>query len=291
MTQGRYYPNFELMYLPSQCSMGRLLLFFMLLGILSGCSPVNKILKSTDYEYKLKKADELYNKKKYSQAVIIYEDIFPVLKGTAQFEDLYWHYAFSHYYMRDYLNAENLFKGFLESFPTSLRAEEASFIRAFCHYKQSPKADLDQTATMKAITFLQTFIQRHPNSEKNKEAIEIIQSLRLKLEEKEKRNAELYYNLGYYKASATAYSELLLNFPDSEKGDLYKLMIIKSYFEYAKKSIPAKQLERYEQVLDECADFTDRYPDSELVSDVNKFKSQTENNLKNIKNEQNKETT
>ncbi len=265
--------------------------FFLAIGLIAACSPVNKILKSNDYEYKLKKADELYVKKKYSQAVLIYEDIFPVLKGTAHFEDLYWHYAFSHYYMHDYLNAENLFKGFVESFPTSGRVEEASFLRAYCHYKQSPKPDLDQTATMKAITFLQTFMQRNPNSEKNKEAMEIIQSLRVKLEAKEKRNADLYYNLGYYKASATSYSEMMLNFPDSESGDLYKLMIIKSYYEYAKKSIPVKQLERFEKVLDECADFTDRFPDSKLVSDVKKFKSQTENQLKILKNEQDKETT
>jgi outer membrane protein assembly factor BamD len=248
-------------------------------------------LKSTDYEYKLKKADEYYEKKQYSKAILVYEDIFPVLKGTAQFENLYWNYAFSHYYMKDYLNAENLFKGFVENFPTSVRAEEASFIRAYCYFKQSPKPDLDQATTMKAINYLQTFMLRHPASEKNKEAMDIIQSLRVKLEEKEKRNADLYYNLGYFKASATAYSELMLNFPDSDNGDYYKLMVIKSYFEYAKKSIPAKQMERFEQVLDECADFSDRFPDSKLVSDVNKYKSQTENQIKSLKNEQDKETT
>jgi outer membrane protein assembly factor BamD len=193
--------------------------------------------------------------------------------------------------MKDYLNAENLFKGFIENFPTSARAEEAAFSRAYCYFKQSPKPDLDQTSTMKAINFLQTFMVRNPISEKNKEAIEIIANLRVKLEEKEKRNADLYYNLGYYKASATAYNELMYNFPDSEKGDEYKLKIIKSYYEYAKKSVLDKKIERFEQVLDECADFTDRFPDSKLLSDVSKFKSLTENQIKNIKNEQDKETT
>lgn len=269
----------------------RILVFFLFSGLIISCSPVNKVLKSTDYEYKLKKADEYYQEKKYSSAVLIYEDIFPVLKGTAKFEDLYWNYAFSHYYLKDFMNAENLFKGFMENFPTSGRSEEASFLRAFCHYRQSPKPDLDQTATMKAINYLQTFMVRNPNSEKNKEAIEIIQKLRSKLEEKEKKNADLYFNLGYYKASATSYAELMLNFPDSENSDFYKLMIIKSSFEYAKRSIPAKKIERFEKVLDECADFTDRFPESKLVPDVTKFKNQTENQLKSIKNEQDKATT
>jgi len=271
--------------------MVRIVTFLVIGFVFTGCSSVNKVLKSTDYEYKLKKADEYYQKKDYSKAILVYEDIFPVLKGTAQFENLYWNYAFSHYYEKDYLNAENFFKGFVESFPNSVRAEEASFIRAYCYYKQSPKPDLDQSTTMKAINYLQTFMLRHPVSEKNKEAVDIITKLRVKLEEKEKRNADLYFNLGYFKASATAYSELMLNFPDSESGDYYKLMVIKSYFEYAKKSIPDKQLERFEKVLDECADFSDRFPDSKLLSDVKKYKNQTENQIKNLKNEQDKETT
>ncbi len=271
--------------------MGRIIILFSLIVGLSACSQINKILKSTDYDYKLKKANELFEKKKYSQAVLVYEDIFPVLKGTAPFEDLYWNYALSHYYMRDYLNAENLFKGFIENFPNSQRAVDASFYRAYSYYKESPKPDLDQTPSIKAINAFQTFIIRNPGSAKNKEASDIIDELRKKLEEKERRAAELYYDLGYYKASATAYSQLMFNFPDSDRGDRYKLMEIKSYFDYAKKSIPEKQVERYEKVLDECADFSDRFPESTFLDDVVKYKNQSENKIKSIQNEQNKTST
>lgn len=257
----------------------------------AACSPLNKILKSTDYDFKLKKANELYLKKKYSQAVIVYEDIFPVIKGTAPFEDMYWNYANAHFYMRDYLNAENLFKGYLENFPNGTRAEEAHFLRAFCYFKQSPKADLDQTSTLKAMSFLQAYITRFPESSHKKEASDIIDKLRVKLEDKEQRNAQLYYNLGFYKAAATAFNEILFNFPDSQAGDRYKFMVIKSYYEYAKNSIDSKKMERFEQVLDECADFSDRFPDSPLMQDVSKFKNQSENQIKSIKNEQTKETT
>jgi len=266
--------------------MGRIIILITLIIGLFGCSPINKILKSTDYEYKLKKANELFTKKKYSQAVLVYEDIFPVLKGTAPFEDLYWNYALSHYNLRDYLNAENLFKGFIENFPNSPKSVDAAFYRAFSYYKQSPKPDLDQTPSIKAINAFQTFIMRNPGSTKNKEATDIIDELRGKLEEKERRAAELYYNLGFFKASATAYSQLMFNFPDSDKGEKYKLMEIKSYYDYAKKSIFEKQIERYEKVLDECADFRDRFPESTFIEDVVKFKNQSENKIKSIKNEQ-----
>ena len=110
---------------------------------LTSCNNVNKILKSTDYDYKLQKADEFYAKKKYTAAQTIYEDVFPVMKGTPKFEDLYYKWAFCHYYQKDYLNAENIFKGFVETFPNSPRAEECRYLRAYCFYKMSPRAELD----------------------------------------------------------------------------------------------------------------------------------------------------
>ena len=44
--------------------------------------------------------------------------------------------------------------------------------------------------------------------------------------------------------------------------------------------------ERYETVLNECADFIDRFPDSKLSDDVTKYKSETQNIIKKIKDEQ-----
>ena len=262
----------------------------MLLAVLAltSCNNINKILKSTDYDYKLQKADEFYAKKKYSAAQTIYEDVFPVMKGTPKFEDLYYKWAFCHYYQKDYLNAENIFKGFVETFPNSPRAEECRYLRAYCFYKMSPRAELDQTNTMKAITYLQSFTNTYPNSTHSKDVGEIIDKLKTKLELKEFKSAELYYNLGYYRAAATAFTQLLNDFPDSQKGDEYKLMVIKATYEFARNSIEIKQAERYENVLNECADFHDRFPESKLAEEVVRLKTQTENKIKSIKNEQTK---
>jgi outer membrane protein assembly factor BamD len=98
----------------------------------------------------------------------------------------------------------------------------------------------------------------------------------------------LYYDLGYYKASATSFAELLSNFPDSQRAEEYKLMVVKSWYKYAENSIENKQEERYETVLNECADFGDLFPDSKLQHEVDKYKSMATNKLKNIKNEQTK---
>lgn len=266
--------------------MKNILLVLLVGSFVTGCTHINKILKSSDYDYKLQKADSFYAKRKYSIAQSIYEDVFPVMKGSAKFEDLYYKWAFCHYYQKDYLNAENIFKGFVETFPNSTRAEECRFLRAYCFYKQSPKAELDQTNTMKAITYLQSFAMAYPNSTRNKEVADIIDNLKAKLELKEYKSAELYYQLGYYKAAATAFTQLINNYPDSDKSDSYKLMVVKSTYEYARNSVEVKQQERYESVLNECSDFRDRFPESKLTHEVDKVQEQTKNKINSIKNEQ-----
>ena len=257
----------------------------------SACTGFSKVQKSKDYEYKLKMAAQYYDQKKYNYAQQLYEELFPIYKGTDRFEDLYYKYAFCTYDLKDYLSAENLFKSFVEVFPNSKHAEEMDFMRAYTYFKQSPKVELDQTNTTKTMGFMQSFINTHPGSSKNKEAAEIIEKCRAKLELKEEKSAELYYNLSHYKAAAIAFTNLLNDFPDTDKGDQYKLQVIRSYFEYANLSVEERKQERYEQVITEYHDFIDRYPDSKLSKEAEKYYTLSQSNIKNIKNEPIKKTT
>jgi outer membrane protein assembly factor BamD len=259
--------------------------------MLTSCNGINKILKSKDADYKLRMAEQFYVKKKYHLAQAIYEDIMPNFRGSPLFEDIYYKYAYCAYYQKDYLNAENLFKSFLEAFPNSTKAEEIDYMRAYCFYKLSPKVPLDQSNTMKAMGMLQTFINTHPNSSRNKEATELIDICRAKLEEKERLAAQLYFDLGQFRAAGVAYTSLLNDFPESQQGDEYKLMVIKSYFKFAELSVDEKKTERYEQVITECNDFVDRFPESKLVKEVERYISLSNNNIKNLNNEQTKTST
>ncbi len=237
-------------------------------------------MKSKDFEYKYKMADQYYANKQYQEAQKLFEDVFPYLKGSTRYEEMYFKYAYSYYFNKDYLNAENLFKTFVENFPASVKSEECEYMRAYCFYKQSPKVELDQTNTNKTMGLMQAFISSHPNSTRVKDATELIDKCREKLELKDFKSAELYYNLGFYKASAIAFGNVSDNFPDSKKSDEYKLLMIKSYFKYAEMSYEEKQKERYEKVISECADFSDRFTDSKFLEEVNKYKIQTLNILK-----------
>jgi outer membrane protein assembly factor BamD len=231
-------------------------------------------------------AEKYYIQKKYNFAQQLYEELFPIFKGDPKFEDIFYKYAYCSYYLKDWMQAENLFKQFVEVFPSSPKAEEMEYMRAYTYYKQSPKMELDQTNTEKAIGLMQTFINTHPGSPKIKEATEIIDQLRTKLEAKSFHNAQLYYNMGHFRAAAIAYTSLMNDFPDSEKSDEYKLQVIKSYYLYADNSIADKKAARFEQVVTECNDFTDRFPESKLIAEVQRYSTLSQNNIKAIQNEQ-----
>lgn len=255
------------------------------IGVIS-CSKFAKVQKSTDYDYKLRMAEKYYIQKKYNYAQQLYEELFPIFKGDPKFEDIFYKYAYCSYYLKDWMQAENLFKQFVEVFPTSPKAEEMEYMRAYTFYRQSPKMELDQTNSTKAIGLMQTFINTHPGSPRIKEATQIIDNLRAKLETKEFENAELYYNLGHYRAAAIAFTSLMDKFPDTQRSEEYKLQVIKSYYLYATNSVQDKKAARYEQVITECNDFVDRFPESKLIKEVERYSSLSQNNLKAIQNEQ-----
>ncbi len=266
----------------------RITLLLFTIFFLFGCTNINKVLKSKDAGYKLRMAEQYYAKKKFTIAQQLYEDVIPYYRGTPEFEDIYYKYAYTAYYMKDYLNAENLFRTYLEAFPKSVRAEEIDYMRAYTFFKQSPKAELDQTNTIKAIGEMQKFIDTHPGSTRIKEATEIIDISRKKLEIKDSKAAQLYFDLGQFRAASVAYNSLLTTYPDSERTDEYKFAAIKSFYQFAELSIEEKKTERFEQVIVESTDFLDRFPQSGFAREVQQYLSLSQNHLKSISNEPSK---
>ncbi len=255
--------------------------------VLSSCSKFSKIQKSKDVNYKLSKANEYYEKKQYRNASTIYEELFPALKGTEKFEELYYKYAYCFFYEKEYEHASSLYKGYLDFFHNNAKAEEVDFMHAYCFYKQSPKIELEQVNTVKALNMMQTFINTHAGSLKIKDANAVIDEGRAKLELKEARAAQLYYNLGQFRSSGLAFNTLLNNYPESIKADTYKYMVVKSYYRFAKLSILEKQIERFEKVTIEYSDFADRFPESKFLKDAENYSNLSKNNIKTITNEQN----
>ncbi len=260
------------------------ILSFIVISMHSCTSEFEKIQKSKDYKYKLTKANEFYDKKQWSKANTLYEECLTIYKGTKDFEEMYYKYAYTFFNMQNYLPASYHFKNFADIFPKSAKAEECEYMNSICLYYQSPEASLDQTNTIKSISELQNFVNTHTDSKHVNEANKMIDNSREKLEEKDAYSANLYYKIGQHKASAIAFQQLLNRYPDSKSADYYGFMQIKSYVEYAKQSIEEKQVERYQKVSDDATDFVQKYPKSKYVSAVEQIKTLSLQSLKKISN-------
>jgi outer membrane protein assembly factor BamD len=256
---------------------------FVIFGLSSCTSKFQQILKNKDIDYKVKMAEKYFEAKKYGNAQQLFENVMPFVKGTPRYEELYVKFANSYYYDGDYENAENLFKTFVEYFPNSPKTEEVEYLRALTYYKRSPKAELDQTTTNKAIITMQSFIDAHPTSPRVKDATAVIDACREKLELKDFKTATLYDNLALYRAAAVSYSLLSDSYPDSKNADKYKLLTVQAYYKFALNSFEDKQKERFERVITEYNDFVDRYSDSPLLPEAKKIKQLTDNFLNNKK--------
>jgi len=263
----------------------RHLLIICVCALLASCDGYQKVLKSSDVNYKLTKANEYYNEKKWQRANELYESLLPIMKNTKNYEPLYYRYAYTNYYMKDYLSASYHFKNFVDFFPNSKDADECEFMHAVSLYKYSPKYSLDQTNTIKAYEAMQSYVNTHPNSKRITEANSYMEDCRHKLEMKESDAAQLYYNIAQYKAASVSYKSVMHNYPESLSSDYYQFMIVKSLYKYAKASIKEKQEERYENTISAYHELVDTYPKSKYLQDAEKFYTLADNSVKQIRNE------
>jgi outer membrane protein assembly factor BamD len=271
-----------------QLRLNNLLYLFIFACLFSSCGGFEKIRKSSDVNYKLTKANEYFDKKEYQHANSLYKELMPIMKSTRNWEALYYKYAFTFYYMKDYVEASYYFKNFTEAFPTSKDAEECEFMSAVCLFKYSPKYSLDQTNTVKSLEAMQSYANRYPNSKRIAEANDYIAQSKKKLESKQADAAKLYYNINQFKAASVAYRSVMRAYPDSPNSDLYEYMIMRSMYKYAKASIPEKQEERYASAISAYNELKDSYPKSKYLADADRLYNEANNNVKKIRDEQHK---
>lgn len=259
-----------------------LFLALSLLILAASCNSYEQLRKSSDVNLKLTKANEYYDKHNYQRANELYQDLMPVLRGTRNYEQLFFRYAYSFYYMKDNASAALYFKNFNNYFPNSPDAEEAEFMYAKCLVNMSPKSSLDQSNTLKAMEALQSFINTHPQSKRLAEANGYMDELRAKLEKKDSDAAKLYYNIGQYHAAAVAYENILNQYPESSQSDYYQFMILKSLYEYAGSSITAKQGERYANAVAAYNALRANFPKSSYLKEGERYELLANANLKKI---------
>lgn len=232
------------------------------------CGEYNKVLKSSDYNYKYDYAKRAFEQKRYAQAFTILTDLVPIFKGTDKAEESLYLLAMSYYENKDYLNSGSYFKQYYTNYPKGQYAELARYYCGYGYYLDSPESQLDQTMTVKAIEELQAFLDYFPKSDKVSIAQNAIFELQDKLVFKELENAQLYYNLGTYmgnnyESAVIVAKNAIKDYPYSKYKEKLEMLILRARFKEAELSVDEKKQDRFRVVIDEYYAFVNDYPDSE----------------------------
>lgn len=219
-------------------------------AVLAACkSQQEKALRSADKNFILKTANENFAKKKWKNALALYDRLPNLVAGTDDAPNVVFNSAYANYYDKNYRLAGSQFKNFAVNFGQDSRKEEAAYMSALCYYNGSMDYNLDQSSTELAINELQDFLNNYPNSERGKNINTMIEELSYKLEFKAYENAKQYFKMADYKSTTVAFENVLNDFPSTKlRPKIYDYML-KARYLLAQNSVYDLKEERIESAL------------------------------------------
>lgn len=260
-----------------------------LLMVTVSCGEYQKLLKSEETAPKYSAAEELYNEgkeqednKKLRKALRLLEQIEPEFRGKPQGERLVFLLGDTYYLLGDYFNAPFQFERFLQLYPNSQKAEEAEFKAASSYYYRSPRFNLDQTDTRKAIEVLQVYLNKYPEGEFTATANERATELRIKLEKKAYEIAYQYHKTQYYKAAIASFNNFIADYPGSPFREAAFYYRYDSAYQLAINSFEVLMEDRLEQAKEFSNSYKKYYPEGEYSPEMESSLTEIEKRLQNF---------
>ena len=250
-------------------------------SVLTSCGEYNKVLKSTDYEYKYEAAKSYFGKGQNTKAAAILEELITILKGTDKAEESLYMLGMTYYNQGDFITASHYFSTYYNTYPRGTYTEQARFYSGKALFLDTPEPRLDQTSTYKAIQELQMFMEYFPASSRHQEAQQMIFDLQDKLVMKDYMAARLYYDLGSYTGNSS-YSttgnnylacivtaqNALKDYPYTKMREDISILLLRAKYDMDKESVEEKKEERMRDAIDEYYAFKNEFPESKYMKEV-----------------------
>lgn len=254
----------------------KVLLILLAAALFSSCGEYNKLLKSTDYEYKYEAAKNYFAKGQYNRAATLLNELIAIMKGTNNAEESLYMLGMSYFNMKDYQTAAQTFIQYYNVYPRGTFTELARFHAGKALFLDTPEPRLDQSGTYKAIQQLQMFLEYFPQSSKKEEAENMVFALQDKLVMKEYLSAKLYYNLGNYmgnnyQACVITAQNALKDYPYTNLREDLSILILRAKYELAFYSVEDKKVERYRETVDEYYAFKNEFPESKYLKEAERI--------------------
>jgi outer membrane protein assembly factor BamD len=251
-----------------------------ILALFSSCSDFQKALKSKDHAMKFEKAKKYYEKEDWYRAEALLNDIMPIYRGTDKAREMTLMYAYCQYNLGERIVAVHYFKNFSRTWPTDPKSEEADFMVSQCLYEESPRYNLEQSNTVKAIESLQYFVNMYPTSTKIDTAFVLQTALRKRLEVKSFHDSRLYFQLRNYKSAVISLKNTLKDFPETEFREEIMFLIVKSSYLLARNSMEEFRMERLQETINEYYAYIDEFSKSPRSKEAEKIYAQCVKDIK-----------
>ncbi|AQY22173.1 outer membrane protein assembly factor BamD [Riemerella anatipestifer] len=241
-------------------------------------------MKSADKDLILKTANELYAKKKWKEALSLYERVQNLVSGTDEASDILFKSAYANYYDKQYRIAGHQFKKFSvnNALANDPRKEEAAYMSAICYYQGSMDYNLDQKDTELAINELQNFLNNYPNSERTKNIDKLIDELSYKLEFKAYENARQYYKMLELKSAIISFENVLDDFPSTKLRPKIETMLMDAKAKLAMDSKFELKRERLEHAIAYTYLMEKNYPDTDIAKTAVTLRKKLDAELENF---------
>lgn len=234
----------------------------LLLAAVSCKSEFQALLEGYDEEAKYAAAFDFFNQGKYSKAAQLFESLSVTTNGTDRDDTVQYYWGLSNYRFKDFYTAETNFKEFVDKFPRSAFAENASFLRIDCLYKSSLRWELDQSPSVNTISAIGEYLTNYPETQHLEVCTDMLKDLGERMDRKAYEAARLYYKMEDYLASRVAFKNVLKDDADNVFREDILYYTAMSSFKYAQLSVPEKQKERYLTFVDDYYNFVGEYPES-----------------------------
>ncbi len=253
--------------------------------VFASCSEYQMVLKSRDNELWYKKGLEYYENGDFVRASNLFGGVLNSFGGTMRSDTITRLYAKSLMLIGDYFSAAQYFQSYVKTFPSSESCEECQYLCGYCYYMLSPKVELDQADTRKAIEEFQNYLNEYSDTERVDEVYRMMKEMQDKLAYKDYLGAKLYFDLGNYmgnnyKSAVITAQNCLKKYPDTKYREELSFLILESKFIQAERSILQRQSERYRDAIDEYYTFINEYPQSRYNKDAVRILEQSQKGLK-----------
>lgn len=240
-------------------------IFFGLCLFLGSCSSYQKILKSSDLNYKYDKGLEYYANEDYIKAFPLFDELLLLYRGTDKAEEVYYYYCQTEYKKGNLLSAAYHFNNFANTYKNNIHTEECAYLTVNCYYLLSPKYSLDQLSTFKALDEIDVFLDKYPSSSYVPNCVDLRSKLDYKIEKKSFENAKLYFTTENYKSAIHALNQTLLEYQNSLFKEEILFLLLQSYYLLAENSIDEKKEKRIKDAIFAFNQFKNSYPESDFM--------------------------